>query len=68
MRGTEINSLMDLILDTGQPSGPGDLLLFISLLWTTLGMISIESSIRGELAESTVGIVEVSSQVKTLEK
>ena len=54
----------------GHPSGPGDLLLCkaVSLLNTTVGVISFESSRRGEPVESTVGISAVSSQVNTLEK
>ena len=68
--GTEINSLTDLIIVIGHPSGPEDLLLYraISLLKTVAGVISMESSRRGELVESTVGILAVSSQVNTLEK
>ena len=54
--GTEINSLTDLIIVIGHPSGPGDLLFCraLSLLKTTVGVISIESSRRGEPVESTV--------------
>ena len=68
--GTEINSLTDLIIVIGHLSGPEDLLLCraISLLKTVAGVISMESSRRGELVESTVGILAVSSQVNTLEK
>jgi len=67
---TEINSLIDFTIWTSQSSGPGDLPLcrFIILLKTTSGVISIESITAGKLIEWTVGIVVVSSQVKTLEK
>ena len=40
----------------------------VSLLNTAVGVISMESLRRGELVESTAGIVVVSSQVNTLEK
>ena len=68
--GTEIDSLTDLIVDMGQPSGPGDLLFCkaMSLLKTTVGVISMESVRKGELVESTAGIEVVSSQVNTVEK
>ena len=57
--GTEINSLTDLIIVIGHPSGPEDLLLCraISLLKTVAGVISMESSRRGEFLadiESTI--------------
>jgi len=54
----------------GQSSGPGDLPLcrFIILLKTTSGVISIESITCGKLIEWIIGIVVLSSHVKTLEK
>ena len=69
-KGTEITSPIDLIICTGQPSGPEDLPLckFVILFRTTSGVISIESITGGEQTEWTVGIVVVSSTVKTLEK
>ena len=69
-KGTEINSPTDFISWIGQPSGPGDLSLykFITLSKTMSGVISMESTTGGESLEQTIGITEVSSVVKTLEK
>ena len=56
-RGMAINSLTDLIIGIGQPSGPGDFLLckLIILLQTISGINSIELDMRGVPVGSTAG-------------
>jgi len=55
-KGMDIISPIALIIRIGQPSGSGDLLQ-LRFIILTLGVISIELSIRGTLDESVVGML-----------
>ena len=65
--GIAINSPTDFIIDIGQPSGPGDLLLCMFIILIS-GVKSINSDMGGEPLGSIAGVEVISSFVKTVEK
>jgi len=68
--GIAINPPTDFIVEIGQPSGPGDLLLcmFIISSKTISGVKTVDLGMEVETIGSIAGMEVISSLVKTVEK